>query len=179
MRTPDDIYDQWLVIRCRSGDAEALRELVDRWQPRLMRQALRLADGCDAAEVVQETWLAILRSFDRLEDPAAFRAWAYRIVTNKCASAVRSRQHQRTAQASLCEEPAGQDRLESADDVERLRATLRQLPADMRTILAMLYVDGLSIRDIAQAMDLPEGTVKSRLHAARQELKQLLERSRP
>ena len=62
MRSPDDVHDEWLVLRCQSGDAEALAELVARWQPRLVRHAARLTGRKDAAnDVVQVTWMAIIR----------------------------------------------------------------------------------------------------------------------
>jgi RNA polymerase sigma-70 factor (ECF subfamily) len=82
MRDPEDIHDEWLVLRCQEGDAAALTELVERWQPRLWRQAMRLTDNSDAAgDVVQQAWVAIIRGLGRLSDAACFRRWAYQIVT--------------------------------------------------------------------------------------------------
>jgi RNA polymerase sigma-70 factor (ECF subfamily) len=182
MRTPDDVYDEWLVTCCQSGDERAWGELVSRWQERLLRHAARLTGEADsAADVMQDAWVAILRGLRRLDDPACFRRWAYLIVTHKCADAIRERQQNRAALNALAAEPQDSRPAEddSQDDIARLRAALRQLPAEVRTLLAMCYLDGLSLREIAVSLALPEGTVKSRLYYARQELKQLLERNEP
>lgn len=81
----DDVYDELLVLRCQEGDQDALDELVARWQRRLFDHARRLTQQTDAAwDVVQEAWMAIVRGIGRLQDPASFRPWAYRIVTFKC-----------------------------------------------------------------------------------------------
>ena len=142
MRTPDDIYDEWLVVRGRDGEDAALRELVERWQPKLLRHALRLTDGADAAgDVVQEAWVAILRGLRRLDDPACFRRWAYQIVTRKCADAVRERQRRRATTSSLAAEPA--DRTPAGrdddDEIAALRRGMQQLPAEVKSLLAMFY----------------------------------------
>src|SRR5882724_5213511 len=91
MQTPaDQVLDELLVLRFQDGDGEALNELVCRWQPRLLRHAWHLTRQLEsAADATQESWLAIVRKIDRLRDPAAFRAWAYRIVTHKCADLTR------------------------------------------------------------------------------------------
>ncbi len=181
MRTPDDIHDELLVIRCQDGDREALAELVERWQPKLLRQAMRLTGTADAAaDVAQETWLAIVRGIRRLDDPAAFRDWAYRIVTHKCADWVRRRQRQRAAGGPLVAEPAAvpPPTEDPSGDIAALRHALKLLPTQQKAILAMFYLDCLPIRLIAEMLSLPEGTVKSRLYHARCHLKEVLERSR-
>jgi RNA polymerase sigma factor (sigma-70 family) len=182
MRTPDDIYDELLVLRCQDGEAQALVELVERWRPKLMRLAMRLTGLPDAAEeVVQASWLAILRGVNRLDDPARFRRWAYRIATNKCADWVRERQRDRKSILPLTQEPI--DPTESsevaADEAATLAHALKQLPQDHKTILAMCYLDEMTLTEIADVLELPLGTVKSRLHYARQKLKAILEGENP
>src|SRR5512145_1583590 len=97
-RSPDDIQDELLVLRCQGGESEALHKLVSRWHPRLRRLAeRRTADPEAAKDLVQDAWLAIVRGLRRLDDPSRFRVWAYRIVTNKCADWVRRRAVSRQA----------------------------------------------------------------------------------
>ena len=178
-RTNSDAYVELLVLRAQDGDHRALCALVDHWQVRLSRHALRLTgDGEAAAEVMQEAWLAVVRSLRRLDDPACFRTWAYRIVTNKCADWVRRRARGRADTRPLDHDPAGEDRqpAELREEIAALRQALAQLPPERRAILAMFYLDDLSIRDIAEAFSLPVGTVKSRLFHARNHLKQVLAR---
>jgi len=179
MRTPDDIHDEWLVIRCQDGDQSALPELVERWQPRLFQQAMRLTGKADAAsDVVQEAWVAIVRGVNRLDDPSCFRGWAYRIVTNKCADWVRRQQLRRARTTSMTDEPVDRNSIavDQSDDITILREALKQLSHEQRAILSMFYLDGMSTREIARAFSMPAGTVKSRMHYARAELKQVLER---
>jgi RNA polymerase sigma factor (sigma-70 family) len=187
MRDPEDIHDEWLVLRCQDGDAAALSELVERWQPRLWRQAMRLTDDRDAAgDVVQQAWVAIIRSLGKLDDAACFRRWAYQIVTYKSADWVRQRQRERAQTSALANEAAqhatdegGAGDADQADDVEMLRKALKQISPDRRTALSMFYLEQMSLAEIAHALSLPLGTVKSRLHYAKQELKTILERKLP
>jgi RNA polymerase sigma factor (sigma-70 family) len=182
MRTPDEVYDELLVLRAQGRDREALGTLVDRWQPRLLRHALRLTGDAEAAdEVLQEAWLAIVRGLRGLDDPARFPAWAYRIVGNKSADWVRRAMRHRGATRPLDEEPAAPDPPSTGPEPEiaALRRALGQLEPQRRAILSMFYLDGMSVRQIAESFGLPVGTVKSRLHHARNHLKQILERNEP
>ncbi len=178
-RDADDILDELLVYRCQDGEADALGELVDRWHGRLLAHAHRLTgDRDEAAEAVQEAWMAIVRGLRRLDDPARFRSWAYRIVTHKAVDRVRLAKRQRRTQHAAAQpiesEPVDAS-LERADDIAQLRAALKRLPGDRRAILTMFYIDQMPLAEIALALGVPEGTVKSRLFHARLKLKETLE----
>lgn len=179
MRTLDDIRDEWLVLRCQESDTAALGELVERWHPRLLRYAKRLTGLPDAAgDVVQATWVAILRGLSRLDDPACFRRWAYQIATHKCADWIRERQRDRTGSSTFAGEPRDERSTveNTQDDTSMIREALKHLPVDSRAILSMHYLDEMPLTEIADALSLPLGTVKSRLHYARLKLKGNLER---
>lgn len=187
-RTAAEIYDEWLVIRSQSGDEAALRELVSRWHTRLHLHARRLVDQAHAADdVVQEAWLAIVRGLRRLNDPARFGPWAYRIVTNKCSDWVRRQACGRTRGQSHDGEAhtvaaddglaAARDATDHDDELYALRKAMRELAPTHRAALALHYLDGLSIAEIAMAMNVPPGTVKSRLHHARERLRAIVERN--
>lgn len=186
VRQPEQIYDELLVLSCQNGDRSALKELVGRWQKRLGRFALRLTGDADAAaDVTQETWIAIVRGIGRLDDPASFRAWAYRIVANKCADWIRKNKRRRELTEQMTIESEGQvvesaeAELEKRDDISQVRSAIRKLPDDRRMILTLKYVDEMSTREISKALNIPQGTVKSRLYHAREELKNILETSAP
>jgi RNA polymerase sigma-70 factor (ECF subfamily) len=179
MRSAEDIQNELLVMQCQDGDGDSLLALVNRWQPRLLRHAIRLTREHEAAlDIVQEAWVAIVRGIRRLDDPACFAPWVYRIVTNKCADWTRQRQRQRTCFTSLAVEPATKEA--SAEDMQDEAAVIRraigQLPREQQAILSLFYVEELSLRSIAEALSLPIGTVKSRLHYARNNLKEVIER---
>lgn len=85
MRTDRNAYVELLVLCAQDGDRQALAALVDHWHLRLSRYALHMTGDVEASvEVMQEVWLAVVRSLRRLDDPARFGSWAYRIVGNKC-----------------------------------------------------------------------------------------------
>lgn len=181
-RTQEDILDELLVLRCQDGDADALRDLVTRWQPRLGRFAWRLTAEREAArDITQDAWLAIVRGLSRLDDPARFRSWAYRVVRNKCADWTRRRVVEQRAERDVRGSGAlgSGDRLnetDSAGELRRMREALTRLPDEQRAMLSLHYLDGMSVAEIAGVLDVPLGTVKSRMHHARNCLKQALER---
>ncbi|MCH8151836.1 MAG: RNA polymerase sigma factor [Planctomycetes bacterium] len=188
-RSLESIRDELLVLRCQSGEQKALEELIARWQPRLWRHARRLTGRREAAwDVLQETLLAIVRSLHRLDDPALFRTWAYRIATHKSADWMRKQQRDRKLAEAVAnngnprslgiqQQREFESTHEPNDDVKRLHNAMGELSGDRQTILVMHYLDGMGIAEIAVALDIPAGTVKSRLYHARQQLKELLERT--
>ncbi len=181
-RTHEDIQDELLVLQCQEGDSEAMKALIARWHPRLGRLAWRLTAERDAAQdIVQDAWLGIVRGLRRLDDPARFRSWAYRIVTNKCADWTRRRVVQRRAAEDLRAAAApgsgsSSNGADSPDAVDQIREALAKLPSEQRVMVSLHYLDGMGVAEIARTLDVPEGTVKSRLYHARSRLKQVLER---
>jgi len=175
MKTPaEQLADELLVMRCQDGEADALAELVSRWQRRLWRHAYRLTGHAEGAwEVAQEAWLSIVRGIRRLDDPARFAGWAFRIVTNKASNWIRDRRCRRASQQGLPVEPRADDADDSGEQAEDLQAALRRLPRPQRTILSLRYLEGFGVAEIAAILSIPAGTVKSRLHTARNELRRI------
>ena len=128
----EQLVDQLLVMRCQEGDSQALEEIVSRWQRRLWFHAYRLSGSQEAAwDIVQEAWLGILRGLKRLDDPAKFRAWAFRIVTHKAVNWVQSQQSARRMSEPLAAEPPAADS-SGEFEAEAAQAMLRRLPLEMR-----------------------------------------------
>lgn len=186
MRSLDQIHDELLVLEAQRGEIDAFEALLRRWLPVMTRHAYRLTGDRDgAADVTQETCLAITRGLRRLDDPARFGSWALRIVSNKAADWVRRRQRQRRLQESIeSREPRaalsdlqGSDHRSEAETVRLIQRALAQLSQEMRAVISLHYGEGLSVADTALALDIPAGTVKSRLHHARNRLKELVGRS--
>lgn len=184
-RSRQDILDELLVLKCQGQDTSALRQLVERYHQRIWRHALHLTGMREGAEEVsQETWLAIVGGLAGLRDPAAFRPWAYRLVARRSADWIRRRRRDRAHLSHATDINESPSSTESAsqsdeDDVSRLRRSIRALPAHLRSVLWMHYRDELSVREIAYALGVPPGTVKSRLHQARRVLRDALERKQP
>ena len=98
MNQLDRLNDELLVLRCQEGDTAAFELLVGQWQRRLWRHAWRLTgDESDAWDATQEAWIGMSRGIGRLADAAAFPAWAYQIVSNKCRDSVRRKRRRREA----------------------------------------------------------------------------------
>jgi RNA polymerase sigma-70 factor (ECF subfamily) len=187
-RSTAEVLDDWLVLAAQGGSAEAFETLAERWHRRIVAHAYRrLSHAEGAAEAAQEAWLAIARGLSSLDDPARFSSWAYRIVDRKAVDWLRNRRRSRAMDDRIGQDPDLRSRAVSppADDpsgapdrleaVDRLRRELRRLPAEQQALLALFYTEGRSVRQIADALDIPEGTVKSRLFHARQQLKSRLE----
>ena len=174
------VLEELLVIRSQSGDERALRKLISIWHQRFLKHACYLTRNTEAArDVTQDAWLEIIRTLSRLNEPAAFRGWAFRIVSNKAVDWIRRRQKQRSLLEQLeSPEPAWDSTTpnESIDGSMRrtVRHAIRRLPLESQHLLSMKYVDAMSIREIGVALGIPPGTVKSRLHKIRHQLKELL-----
>ena len=168
-RNADDILNELLVLRAQSGDSEAVRLLVRRWHPKLIRHARKLTE-CDeaAADVVQEGWIAIFRGLRRLKDPAIFRGWAYRIVHHKSVDWIRSQTRRRKLNEvarDQIESPAVPIQSDDSNDVETLRSAISRLTAEQQLLLRMFYNDQMPLKEIAVVMEVPVGTLKFRLYS--------------
>lgn len=172
--------DAYLAAAARVGDRKALGRLAGRWHPKLLAHAHRLLGEPEhAADVTQEAWIQILGGIHGLKDTTAFPAWAFRIVTRRCARAIRKRQRQRQGSAALAREtePPGSDTPghETRAELAIVREAMRSLPAKQHAALGLFYIEGLRVAEIAVALDTAPGTIKTRLMHARNKLRARLE----
>jgi len=164
-----DIENQILVMDAQDGDAGAMEKLVSRWQRRLWQHAFRLTDDAQAAwDITQQSWLGIIKGLRKLHDPANFKAWAYGITTNKSIDWIKKTKA--VKHISLEEVQEQQHKAKYDTGVKEL---LEKLDIRKRAVLSLYYFEQLDILEISTALNIPKGTVKSRLHNARNELKNL------
>lgn len=176
-RSSDQIFDELLVIRCQEEDQEAVGLLWKRWQPRILKWSFGfLNDQEEAYEIAQESWLSIFKSIHKLKDPALFRFWAYRIVQRRSADFIRNQQRSRkAAEESLIDASTSTQIVsEEEDKVGVMLNIIKELPVLHQEMLRLFYLEKFSVKMISKFLELPEGTVKSRLFYARQELKNKL-----
>ncbi|MHC4773774.1 MAG: RNA polymerase sigma factor [Planctomycetota bacterium] len=160
----------------RAGSREAFDLLMRRWQRPLWRYARRLTGDNDAAwDVMQETWMTILRQMRRLSDPAWFAAWAHRIVRNKGADYYRRAGRRRHLAEALADRQRADNDPPQENPGEAVAEAMRRLPPDRQELLTLRYGGDLNVIEIAVVLGIPAGTVKSRLHHAREQLRQILE----
>jgi len=171
------ILDEYLVASARLGDRKALAMLAERWNGKLIAHAWRLTGDAEAArDSVQAAWVDIVRGLSRLHDERAFPAWAFRIVSRRCAGEVRVAVQGRQLAQSLVEIPgAEQDAVGDVLERQRLRSAIAALPPDQRSAIALFYLEEMSVAEVAVALDVPAGTVKTRLMHARRKLRAALE----
>lgn len=144
--------------------------------------AFRVARGvlrnpADAEDVAQEALLRAYRRFARLRDPSRFRTWLVRITFRLALDQTRSarrREHRETLWAVQAPRPTAEDLAASNEFGRRLEEALDSLPKRSRLVLLLSTMDGHSLEEVAQLLQLPLGTVKSRLHAARKQLAEIL-----
>jgi RNA polymerase sigma-70 factor, ECF subfamily len=173
-----------LVERAQAGDRMAFEQLVQRRVDSAFRTARAiLGNEADARDATQEAFLSAWRERRSLRDPIRFDAWFGRILVNSCRQAMRGRRRRSVREiaasdlanpvdALLARDPAPDERSADLDAVER---AFERVSAQDRTILVLHHLEHRPLVDIAAALDIPVGTVKSRLHAARGSLERALE----
>lgn len=171
-RDADRLFDELLVVRVQSGDAEAANRLYRRWNTRLIRAARRYCGNNDASQdLAQESWLAIWKGLRGLRDPARFRSYAFAVLHRRGADQLRRTIRERDAVPDPTPELAQPQQSEHA----AIKQAFAGLPSDQRLAAHLHFVEGLTLREIAQVQSISTGTAKSRLFHARRKLKAALE----
>ncbi len=167
------LFDELLVMLAQQGDEGAMARLHKRWTPRLQRAALRYTGDVELAQdLAQECWLSIWKGLKRLRNPDKFRAFAFTILRRRGADHLKKAIQRRNHSAELNEVEEAQSATQ--DDRVAIRQAFASLPPDQRLAAHLHFVEGLTLREIAQVQDIAEGTAKSRLFVARRKLKQAL-----
>ena len=171
------LLDEYLLASMRAGDGKAFELLARRWQKKLLAHAWRLLGGDSEAarDAVQEGWVEIVGGIARLRDDRSFPAWAFRIVSRRCARQIDGAVRQRRLNAAV--EPADdvETPVEWGPDHDRLRKAIRTLPKDQRAAIGLFHFEEMSVAEVAVALDVPVGTVKTRLMHARRKLRAAFE----
>lgn len=176
-RSAQTVRDELLILRCQRGEPQALADFVRQWEGRLFYYVRRLVpQEADAWDVLQKAWVQVVRDIRRLRDPAALRPWLYRLVRNTAVSHYRAElTRQATAEfdGDIEDTAAGEETMR-AEDAEQVHHALSLLPLPAREVLTLHFLEGMSVEEIAGVLDVPAGTVKSRMHHAKRALRQAL-----
>lgn len=189
-QTEFDLSDDQLIARTLSGEEEAFGVLVKRWQRPIYGLTLRmLGRDEDARDACQEAFIAAYRNLGKFRGDAKFSSWIYRIAINACHSRLRSKHD---AAVSIDEEDESGRKTELADTVseglteqvtgrqrtEIVRRALQSLPPDMRQVIVMKEYEEMTFAEIAEVLQIPVSTVKSRLYTGLQQMRAKLEKLR-
>lgn len=169
-----EVEDRDLVLKARKGNVEAYNVLVSRWEVRVFNYLARIVeDREDAADLTQEVFLKAYQSLGKLDDPSRFAPWMFRIAHNEAFSLLRKRR----LGGDLSPEAVGA--LPAGDGFPRelslaVTAALERLPAEQREAVVLKIYQGFKFEEMAQILDCPVSTVKSRLYTALDRLKETL-----
>ena len=175
---PRAASDAKLVHRAQAGDAEALEQLFRRHWPAAHRAAFLVVHDARAAEdIAQEAFLAAVRALDRFDRRRPFAPWLHRIAVNRAIDFARARALRREVDAELALERASLPAPDGWSDA--VVAALAQLDPDHRAVVVLRYLLEYTPGEIARLLELPRGTVNSRLRRALDRLAVPLEEERP
>lgn len=173
MRGKREILEDYLVTSAKLGDRDAIARLAALRGPGLVRHAYRLLGNReDAHDAAQDAWIEIMHALPGLRDARAFRAWAYRIVTRRAARLISAGKSRRTreAEAAVENDTVTDGQGPMAADARAIRLAIKTLPPNHAAAISLFYFDEMSIAEIAVALDVAPGTIKTRLMHARTKL---------
>jgi RNA polymerase sigma-70 factor (ECF subfamily) len=178
--------DEELVEACQAGEASAFDVLVGRWQDRIRGAAYRfLGSEEEARDVAQEAFLKAYQALGGFKREARFSSWLYQIATNLCRDRLRRRRTRAAVSLEELEEtgpvmvetrPGAHERLLEMDLARAVRRAVHALPEEQREVVILKEYQGLTFLEIAQALDVPVSTVKTRLYRGLGQLRLRLER---
>lgn len=168
-----------LICRAARGDAEAFRQLVEAYQTPAYRLAARMCGPDSAEDVTQEAFLAAWRALPEFRGDCRFSTWLYRLVNNAAIDCLRrEKKHRDTGDVDDLELPDGgpspQEQAERSDTRDAVRRALDRLSPEHRQVLLLRFMQELDYGEIARALDVSEGTVKSRINRAKSKLREVL-----
>ena len=179
----EDTGDLGLVQRVQRGDKTAFDLLVRKYQHKVVKLVTRyMRDQSDAEDVAQEAFIKAYRAIPQFRGDSAFYTWLYRIAINTAKNAIVSRdrspidfdldlqniEESNSMQLRLADAETPESLLQTEEIRDTVNRAIEALPEDLRTAIVLRELEGLSYEDIAQAMDCPVGTVRSRIFRARE-----------
>jgi len=172
--------DAWLALRCQLGEAAAFRELVAEMEGPLLYFASKLlGNEREAPDVVQDVWAQAFAKIHKLRDPESLRAWLYQLTRALAVGRIRSDVARERREASLSGETAVSDDDTEArisnENAQTLHRALDALSLQHREVLTLHFLEELPLEQIAEIVNVPAGTIKSRLFYAKRSLRELLE----
>lgn len=176
-----------LIDRYLSGDVAAFNELMDAHEDRVFAICLRmLRDRESALDATQETFLTVFRKADRFKAKAAFSTWLYRVAVNTCYDQMRKAKRKKADRLPETHDPvdvSSTDAFDAADLRPTIEEALANLSEEFRSTVVLVDLQGMSLEQASDILEVPQGTVKSRLFRARRQLAEdlgnLQEGSRP
>jgi len=175
-QSKDRLQFEWLALRCQTGDREAFGDLIAAMERPLIYYATSLTGKQDTAlDVMQDVWLKVIRNIRNLKNPSSLKPWLYAITHGVAVDSIRrDYRHDKAEQAQLHDALSVEEPSFDQEDAVAIHDALRRLGVKHREVLVLHFLQDLSILEIAKVVGCSEGTVKSRIHYAKRQLKQIL-----
>jgi RNA polymerase sigma-70 factor, ECF subfamily len=177
----NNISDHELIQQLQAGSLEALGDLYDRYRQLVFRTALAITgDYEEASDLLQDVFLRLYRFADKIDIKRPIQPWLYRMTTNLSYTWVKRDRRWKKPLENLADWLTGSNKnltyetVEKLDDWDHLQHAVASLPISQRVVVVLYYLNDLSLSEIGEILDVPIGTVKSRLHYGRQALKKEL-----
>lgn len=168
--------DQTAIERCRAGDGDAFRHVVEHYQAEAIGHATAiLGNHEDALDAVQEAFIDAFQALNRFDSTLRFYPWFYVILRNRCYKLAHGRQKRETDSPGEMEILAPTASV-SPEDSMLLEQALLELATEDRELITLRHLDGLSYQELAARLEVPQGTIMSRLYHARKKLRERLAR---
>ncbi|MCA9214697.1 MAG: sigma-70 family RNA polymerase sigma factor [Planctomycetales bacterium] len=165
---------QHLVDACLAGDRCAMQQLYEQCSDHVYGLMIRMVGRQDADDLTQHVFLTMFRKLDQFNGQSKLETWLYRLATNEALQHLRRSKRRSTAPLVAEPETRDPDRLGASEEAELLEIAMSRLEPELRAVVLLKEQRGLSYREIAESVGIPEGTVGSRLNRARKELRQEL-----
>ena len=183
--------EKQIIEQVLAGDNNAFGALVEAYQDKVYNLALRMCGNTDDAfDLSQEAFFRAWRGLSGFQQESAFSTWVFRLTSNVCLDFLRAKKRRSTVSLTTVDDEGEETQLElpspgktpeevlmAAEEKDALARAMNQLPVEYREILTMRAINDMSYTDIAETLQLREGTVKSRLARARMALKNILEKN--
>ena len=164
-----------LVEKAKNGDAEAFNELIENNKIKMYKTAKSILNNeDDICDAIQETLISAYKNINKLKENKFFSTWIIRILINKCYDII----SQKTKLGTVIDISEVQDvkTFDKYDSDSIVSKVLNQIDEDLKVVTVLFYYDGFSVKEISKIVNIPEGTVKSRLSRAREKLYILLKK---
>jgi len=178
MQRTDQTGFEWLALRCQVGEPGAFEDLIALMERPLLYYAASLTGDVDSGlDVLQDVWIKALHGMRKLKDPGSVRSWLYSITHGIAVDRVRrSVSRERAEEAQLENFHEAEEPSFTEEDAAAIHDALRQISFRHREVLVLHFLEDLSLAEIANVVGCSEGTVKSRIHYAKQAMKEILSR---
>lgn len=176
-----DIELYLLVLRCQAGDEDAFHRLHERFSDKTLRYLKGLLNEDTAWDIQQDVWLSVYLKISELMKPTGFKTWLYRLAHNKAIDYSRWKQRRFDLEERITAEFGDRiskislDDLFEEDNTQEIKAILQKLPTNQKEVILLNYWEGMSYKEIAVIVGCPVGTVRSRIHYAKQNIKEMLD----